>query len=419
MEKLGFSLSWKKAVLSCCIILAATVLFMMYGDQQRAPTGDGYRSSRVYEQSNADSIGGALHTSSGSTQESALQWFLDDDLFPLEDKEEATGIDPKADRINETCDTCCYHYVTINKGIVEMASEEELAEKGCQQRLPDALIFGVKKGGTTTLKNFISYHPDIAFTQSELHYFTSTTEVQKGLQYYKSKMVYSTPGQVSMEKTPAYSHYPKVPALISRTLPNVKLIIIMRDPVERAVSDFVHLQVTMAQQCPEINLHPVVGNDARGPVSLGAACFNNSKYFISDTFENSVIGLDGAIRYTNQLVSKGVYVKDIRRYLKYFKADQILALDGNAFINDPYPTVKKVESFLGIRDYFTREHFYFDVQKGFFCLTKPIPNNCMNPSKGRPHPDISEETLAKLREYYRPYNKALNDLMNVDFNWSS
>ncbi|XP_033640365.1 heparan sulfate glucosamine 3-O-sulfotransferase 1-like [Asterias rubens] len=326
----------------------------------------------------------------------------------------ATVIPRKA--VNEQCAKCCYSYTPIEKGIAEVFPDYALKEKGCEKRLPDAMIFGVKKGGTTTLKNFVSYHPDIAFTPKELKFFTSSTEFKKGLEYYRSQMTYSTPEQISMEKTPAYYHYPKTPSLISKTLPNVKLILIMRDPIERAVSDFVHLQVTIAKKCPYLLSSNATGMEL---LDLINGCTKNSGYFMADTFEKSIINSDGEIRSSNQLIAKGVYVRDIRRYLKYFKKEQILALDGEAFINDPYPTVKKVESFLGIRDYFTREYFYFDVQKGFFCLTEPIPNNCMSASKGRPHPEIQDAVLEKLKDYYRPYNKALALLMGVDLQWSS
>ncbi|XP_022083519.1 heparan sulfate glucosamine 3-O-sulfotransferase 1-like [Acanthaster planci] len=306
---------------------------------------------------------------------------------------------------NVTCDRCCYRYTTVENGIMKILSQPELKERGCKKRLPDAMIFGVKKGGTTTLKNFLSYHPDIAFTQEELKFFTSSEDREKGLEFYRREMIYSTPDQISMEKTPAYSHYPKVPAMIAKVLPDVKLIIIMRDPVERAVSDYVHMQVTIAKKCK------------KGKASSKCS-IENSGYFIADTFEESVIDSDGEVNYSNQLVAKGLYVIDIKRYLKYFKSEQILAIDGEAFINNPYPAVKKVEEFLGIRDYFARDHFYFDVQKGFFCLNKPIPNNCMKKAKGRPHPDVNDQTLRKLRDYYRPYNKALNQLMETDFHWS-
>ncbi|XP_038051765.1 heparan sulfate glucosamine 3-O-sulfotransferase 1-like [Patiria miniata] len=300
------------------------------------------------------------------------------------------------------CDKCCYRYTTIENGILEIRSKSELQERVCKKRLPDVIIFGMKKCGTTSLKNFLSYHPDIAFTQNELTFFSSSDRT-KGVEFYRSEMVYSTPDQISIEKTPDYCHYPQVPRAIKAVLPNVKLIIIMRDPVERAISDFVHMQVSLAKKCKK----------------KSACRLDDPAYYIADTFEDSIIDSNGDLNFSNLLVAKGVYVTYIRRYRKYFKPEQVLALDGETFIKNPYPAVKLVEQFLGIRDYFTRDHFYYDVQKGFFCLNKPIPNNCMKESKGRPHPEVNDETLRKLRDYYRPYNKALNKLMKVDFHWSS
>ncbi|XP_030839630.1 heparan sulfate glucosamine 3-O-sulfotransferase 1-like [Strongylocentrotus purpuratus] len=158
-------------------------------------------------------------------------------------------------------------------------------------------------------------------------------------------MVYSTLDQISMEKTPAYSLHPNVPAMVKALLPDVKLIIIMRDPVERAISDFVH-DITLPKGC-DFFIHSEINN----------------------TFEESVIDSNGRVK--------------VETIPEYFNPEQILVLDGEAFIKNPYPAVKLVEQFLGVRDYFTRDHFYYEVQKGFFCLNKPIPNNCMRRAKGR------------------------------------
>ncbi|XP_038051769.1 heparan sulfate glucosamine 3-O-sulfotransferase 1-like [Patiria miniata] len=316
-----------------------------------------------------------------------------------------------------TCEKCCYRYTTVENGVLEIRSKSELKERGCKKRLPDAIILGVKKCGTTTLRNFLSYHPDIAFTQKELNFFTSSDRIE-GLEFYRSEMVYSTLDQISMEKTPAYSLHPNVPAMVKALLPDVKLIIIMRDPVERAISDFVHVQVTVAKHCLKQKAFVSFISELRN-ITLPKGCdfFIHSE--INNTFEESVIDSNGRVKVGSQLISRGVYVQDIQRYLEYFNPEQILVLDGEAFIKNPYPAVKLVEQFLGVRDYFTRDHFYYEVQKGFFCLNKPIPNNCMRRAKGRPHPEVNDETLGKLRDYYRPYNKALNDLMKVDFHWSS
>ncbi|XP_038051763.1 uncharacterized protein LOC119724679 [Patiria miniata] len=318
----------------------------------------------------------------------------------------------------DICERCCYRYTTIDHDILKALNETELKERGCRQRLPDAMIFGVKKGGTTTLKNFLSYHPDIAFTQKELKFFTSPEERAKGMAYYRSRMIHSTPDQISMEKTPAYSHYPKVPGMIKKVLPNIKLIIIMRDPVDRAVSDFVHMQVTIAKRCQMKPLTFTQTSMLRD-ITIPEGCNYSTRYEINHTFEESVIDSTGRVKADSQLISKGIYVQEIQRYLKYFKPAQILAIDGETFIKDPYPAVKLVEQFLGIRDYFTRDHFYYDVQKGFFCMNKPIPQNCMSPAKGRPHPEVREDTLQKLRDFYRPYNEKLRHLVNLDLHWSS
>lgn len=104
------------------------------------------------------------------------------------------------------------------------------------RKLPDALIIGVKKGGTRALLEFVRLHPDVRAAGSEVHFFDKY--YKKGFQWYRHCMPPTLEGQVTMEKTPSYFITKEVPKRVHNMNPATKLIVVVRDPVTRAVSDY-------------------------------------------------------------------------------------------------------------------------------------------------------------------------------------
>jgi hypothetical protein len=113
---------------------------------------------------------------------------------------------------------------------------------GSRPCLPNLLIIGARKAGTTSLHKYLSLHPQIYMSRhKELSFFDNTHRHWKlGLDWYKTNFDAAYP--VNGEASPQYSRYPKitgVPERICRALgPEVKLIYLVRDPVDRIVSDY-------------------------------------------------------------------------------------------------------------------------------------------------------------------------------------
>ena len=84
--------------------------------------------------------------------------------------------------------------------------------------------------------------------------------------------------------------------------------------------------------------------------------------------------------------------------------DQILLLDGDVFVEEPVKVLNEIEEFLGIPSYFTKDHFDFSGRKGFPCfkLDEESRSQCMSKGKARDHPELNEESLAYLRNYFKP-----------------
>lgn len=112
-------------------------------------------------------------------------------------------------------------------------------------QLPNLLIIGAMKCGTTSLHNYLDAHPDIFMSrEKEIRFFVATGENERwsrGLDWYRSH--FRTEAPVRGESTPEYTKLPFFPGVagrIHRTLPDVKLIYMVRDPMARLVSHYLH-----------------------------------------------------------------------------------------------------------------------------------------------------------------------------------
>ncbi len=108
--------------------------------------------------------------------------------------------------------------------------------------LPNLVIIGAMKCGTTSLHRYLDLHPDICMSQTkELDFFIEEKKWSKGLTWYESNFM--QPNKVIGESSPNYSKYPffsRVPERMYKIIPNTKLIYIIRDPIERIKSHYVH-----------------------------------------------------------------------------------------------------------------------------------------------------------------------------------
>ena len=116
------------------------------------------------------------------------------------------------------------------------------------RRLPRLLIIGERKGGTRALLEMLNLHPNIAMVPVEVHFFDKFDNYQKGLDWYRSQMPLSTDGQLTVEKSPSYYVTPEVPERVYAMNPHVQLVLIVRDPVTRLLSDFAQIEASRAAQ---------------------------------------------------------------------------------------------------------------------------------------------------------------------------
>lgn len=110
------------------------------------------------------------------------------------------------------------------------------------RRLPQALIVGVRKCGTRALLEMLFLHTQIQKAAGEVHFFDRDENYSRGLDWYRKKMPYSFRGQITIEKSPSYFVTPEVPERVRAMNASIKLMMIVRDPVTRAISDYTQLK---------------------------------------------------------------------------------------------------------------------------------------------------------------------------------
>lgn len=255
------------------------------------------------------------------------------------------------------------------------------------KKFPQAIIIGVKKGGTRALLEFLRIHPDVRAVGAEPHFFDRFYD--KGLAWYRNLMPRTLEGQITMEKTPSYFITKEAPRRVFSMSRHTKLIVVVRDPVTRAVSDYTQ---TLTK-------------------SPGLPSFQNL------AFRNITTGL---IDTSWSAVRIGIYAKHLENWLHFFPLSSFLFVSGERLVTDPAGEMGRVQDFLGLKRVVTDKHFYFNQTKGFPCLKKPEGSSrprCLGKSKGRPHPQIPSEVLLRLRDFYRPFNLKFYQMTGQDFGW--
>lgn len=255
------------------------------------------------------------------------------------------------------------------------------------KKLPNAIIIGVKKCGTRALLEFLRVHPDVRATGPEPHFFDKHYE--EGLEWYRQKMPLSNDAQITIEKTPSYFVTKEVARRVLNMSKDVKLIVVVRDPVTRAISDYA--QVASKRK----DLKP-----------FEAMAFVDNSTTVVDT--------------TWTVIKIGVYSKHMQKWLRYFPLEQFHFVSGENLIANPGEELEKVQQFLGLSTVVTNKNFVFNGSRGFPCIKKNLKSkrvHCLDGTKGRKHPHVNPIAIKRLRDFYRPFNAKFYQMVGKDFHW--
>lgn len=267
-------------------------------------------------------------------------------------------------------------------------SGEHLKFHHMKKRLPQCIIIGARKAGTRALLTYLNIHPNVVVKGPEMHFFDNDEFYHQSLESYRKQMPFSYQDQITVEKTPAYFTEEEVPERVYRMNKTIKLLLLLRDPVARTLSDYVQI--------------------AEGKKS-------KNKPVLS--FEEHVLDAKGNINRSYKAVKRSIYHKHLAGWLEFFSLDQIFIIESQKLIENPAGVMYEVEDFLGIDHKIKPSNFYFNKTKGFYCVKTDDLQKCLADSKGRQHPHVEETVLRKLRRFFAPHNQKLYKMVGRDFNW--
>lgn len=211
-------------------------------------------------------------------------------------------------------------------------------------------------------------------------------------------MPYLYENQITFEKSVTYFRSEDAPQRVYNYNPDIKLILIIRNPVSRAITEYTY------------------------ELLRKKANFRESEKYVSVNFEKTFFDKTSNI-ITNQsdkIIATGIYIDSYKRWLKYFSNKQILVLNGEYFINNPYNEVKMVENFLNLTSFIQKDHFVYAKKHGFYCIKKDLNGTeitCAGLNKTTEQPYIAPNLVKKLENYYKPFNEELFKLINIKPFW--
>jgi hypothetical protein len=260
--------------------------------------------------------------------------------------------------------------------------------------LPDFLILGTKRGGTTSLWNYLLDHPGVmpmfppAQNFKSPHYFYWHYDL--GPRWYRSHFATEAQRRRGAERTrhpvaageasPYYLYDPRVPGRVHELMPGVRLIVMLRDPVERAYS---HYKERVRAGVEELTFeHALESEPERTAGEVNRMMAEPSYYSRPHDW------------YSYR--DRGIYLPQLRRWRDAFPAEQMLVIRSEDFYRDPKTEYDRVLAFLGLAGHRLRT-----VDRWNY----------------RPAEGMADRTRAELRQFYAPHNAELEEYLGRPLRW--
>ncbi|CAH1799973.1 unnamed protein product [Owenia fusiformis] len=251
--------------------------------------------------------------------------------------------------------------------------------------LSNVVIIGATNCGTLTLRQFLGLNHHIQITEQPTVCYFKKNFQQNGDEWYLEQMPYSSAEDIVLESCPYYFSSKEVPETMYKFNPNLKLLLIVCDPIQRLFSRYTDMKLNQ-----RIN------------VTLAQ--------FILNKHTNQVQPYHFEVRY-------GLYAEHLKKFLNAgYNLSQVHVIDGDKFKVDPVSELKRVEDFLHIENVINNSMVYYDDIKGYFCMLKWGLEVCMPKGKGKLKSN-DKETLSKLSEFYKMSNEQFFELIGQRFPW--
>ena len=256
---------------------------------------------------------------------------------------------------------------------------------------PDFLIIGAQKAGTTSLYNYLVQHPQIIGnkTWKEVRYFDVPEHYNQGWSWYlgcfPSKIEKGS--RLTFDVSPSYLYFPEIAPRIKEDLGPIKMIVILRNPVDRAYSAW--------KMYHSFGSNPDVSENNRKIADYRT---------FSQAIEQELTGECEPDIYPYDYINRGKYVEQLNNYYQYFDKNNLLILDFEALKNDKRVLLDKICQFLEIAPF--PETILQQLEQKSYNVGKRVEVTTE-------HQDV----LDKLKDYFIPFNEKLYKLLNFSYHW--
>jgi len=266
--------------------------------------------------------------------------------------------------------------------------------------LPHFIIFGVARCGTTSLYNYLTQHPKVAAaTAKEVSFFDY--HFHQGRSWYTQHFPlrihhYYDKQLVTGEATPSYMHHPLVPGRIKEWLPTVKLILLLRNPVDRAYSHYCQIVNTGRETLPfDIAVRLQL---AERDFFMQEQVLTNEKYF-------------RRVYYPDAYISKSVYIENIKRWFNTFPQAQILVVKNEELATQPEIVFQTVLQFLELPTWHLKEYKTYNYHGAHFS------KGGQSTTTTAKYETMTVAMREQLVEYFKPFNQQLYEFLGRDLGW--
>lgn len=273
--------------------------------------------------------------------------------------------------------------------------------------LPDFLIIGAQRCGTTSLYYYLTEQTGIARTyKKEVHFYDDN--YAQGLSWYRAQFPTTLEKYyvenirkkhfITGESSPFYLYHPLISKRLAAVTPHAKLIVLLRNPVDRAYSQ-----------------HWFTTQEGNETLSFAEATEHEEERLAGEVeklLEMDNLGNDGyrsfKLRHYSYL-SRGIYVDQLQQWMRIFPKEQFLILKSEDLYSNPAAIVEQTLDFLGVPN-----GQAIIANKDFKQYREPTKKGYLNDQK----PPKMDPALRKhLLEYFRPHNARLYEFLGRDFGW--
>jgi hypothetical protein len=248
------------------------------------------------------------------------------------------------------------------------------------RRLPDFLILGAQKAGTTALYAYLRWHPQITGPSfKEVSFFDR--HYARGERWYRAHLPIRRSGIVG-EASPSYLFHPLAPARVARMLPHARLIALLRNPVDRAFSHYQH-EVALGRE--GLSFEDALAHEGERMDGELDRMLRDPSYFSYPWWN-----------YT--YAARGRYAEQLERWLATFPREQLLVLFTEELAADTAGTYARVLDFLGVE------------ARGLESYPRIFE---------REYGGMEPSTRATLEDEFAAPNRRLEELLERDLPWST